>query len=389
MYFRHLEIKLKEHLEKRRDILILLGARQVGKTTILKKLFPGALFLAADVGPTRQSLNTFDPAVYRQMFGTDHKIVVIDEIHLLKDPGRVAKLFYDQIPDVKLIVTGSSSFRIKNKTSESLAGRKVDYHLFPLTFSEYLKQKEIRLETDFPVLDQWKVNGFLPLEKAYLFDLPGVLENVLTFGLYPALVSSPNDRLYLQNLVESVVFKDLFDLSLIENRAAAIDLLRLLAYQIGSLVNVSEIASKLKIEARTVRRYLSLFEQSYIIFQLKPFSKRARAEIGKMPKIYFYDVGLRNALIDDFSPMSVRSDAGAVWENFVVSEIIKANYYGDFGYDLFFWRTKQGSEMDLVLQKGGSLIGLEIKSGSGRANLAFKNRYPEAKVGVVTKQNLF
>lgn len=389
MNFRYLDRQLKDHLSRRREILILLGARQVGKTTILKKLFPEAQYLIVDTRPVQNSLNKLDPSVYRQMIEPGKKMLVIDEIHLLKDPGRVAKIFFDQIPEVKLIVTGSSSFRIKNKTSESLAGRKIDYYLYPLTLSEYLNQKGIRQKTDFPVLSQLQKDSFLPKEKNYAFDLPGILESVLIYGLYPALVSQPNDRLYLENLVESVVFKDLFDLSLIENRAAAIDLLRLLAFQIGSLVNFSELATRLKTETRTIRRYISLFEQSYLIFTLKPFSKRSREEIGKMPKIYFYDVGLRNALVNNFAPISLRNDAGAIWENFVIAEIFKANYYGKFGYRLYFWRTKQGSEMDLVLEKRGDLLGLEIKSSPRRAKTAFKNRYPEAKVSVATMNNLY
>lgn len=389
MYFRHLDRQLKNHLEKRKEILVLLGARQVGKTTILKKLFPEALYLTVDTEIIRQTLNKFDPAVYRQLLSPDKKIVVIDEIHQLLDPGRVAKIFYDQIPEVKLIATGSSSFRIKNKAAESLAGRKVDYYLYPLTLTEYLHQKGISENLEFPVLSQLGKGQTLPSEKSYLFDLSSVVENILIYGLYPVLVSQPNDQVYLKNLVDSVVFKDLFDLSLIENRLAAQNLLRLLAFQVGSLVNYSELAGRLNIEVRTVKRYIGLFEQSFIIFPLPPFLRRKRGEIGKMSKIYFYDVGLRNALIDNFQPMAIRADAGAVWENFVVSEIWKANYYGGFGYKLHFWRTKQGSEMDLVLARENKLIGLEIKSGRRRLNIAFKNRYPQAKISVVTPRNLY
>lgn len=389
MYFRHLDEKLLDHIKKRKEILILLGARQVGKTTILKKLFPQALYLTVDTETIRESLNKFDPMVYRQLLPPDKKIVVIDEIHLLSDPGRTAKIFYDQIPQIKLICTGSSSFRIKNKTSDSLAGRKIDYYLYPLTLTEYLQQEKISSNFDFPVLTQLAKNTIPPLEKTYLFNLPGVLDQMLVYGLYPILISQPHDELYLKNLVDSVVFKDLLDLSLIENRLAAINLLRLLAFQIGNLVNYSELASKLNIEVRTVRRYISLFEQSFIIFTLSPYSKRTRGEIGKMPKIYFYDVGLRNALIDNFQSVTLRSDAGNLWENFVVAEIWKANYYGNFGYKLHFWRTKQGSEIDLVLEKDKELVGLEIKSNNHRPNLAFKNRYPQAQIVVITKKNLY
>lgn len=390
MYFRHLDQFLTGHLKKRKEILILLGARQVGKTTILKKLFPQALYLSVDTEPIRNGLEKFDPAIYRQFLSPDQKLLVIDEIHLLSDPGRAAKIFYDQIPQIQLIVTGSSSFRIKNRTSDSLAGRKTNYHLYPLTLTEYLIQKGIRETADFPVLTQLAKLGTLNKpEKFYPFDLAGILEQILVYGLYPVLASHPSDRIYLKNLVDSVVFQDLMELSLIENRTAALNLLKLLAFQIGSLVNYSELAMRLNVEVRTVKRYISLFEQSFIIFTLTPFSRKGRDEIGKMPKIYFHDVGLRNALIDNFQPMTIRPDAGAVWENFIISEIAKANYYGQYNYKLHFWRTKQGSEMDLVLDLDGHITGLEIKSLSGRINTAFKNRYPDARVAIVTQKNLY
>ncbi|KKT74677.1 MAG: hypothetical protein UW69_C0029G0005 [Microgenomates group bacterium GW2011_GWA2_44_7] len=350
MYVRHLDEALVDHLEKRKEALVLLGARQVGKTTILKKISPDALYLSVDSEPVAQALEKYDPAVYRQLLRLQEKVVVVDEIHRITDPGRAAKIFFDHIPEVRLIVTGSSSFRIKNKTSESLAGRKVEYYLYPLTLSEYLNQKGIKNDLAFPVLDQLEHISTLPTEKAYTFDLQAVLGSLLIYGLYPFLVSQPNDDVYLKNLVDSAVFKDLLDLSLIENRQAARNLLRLLAFQIGSLVNYSELATKLNIEVKTVRRYISLFEQSFIIFTISPFSLRARGEIGKMPKIYFYDVGLRNALIDNFQPLEMRPDGGALWENFVMSEIVKANYYGSFGYQIHF---------------------------------------PEANVSVITKKNLY
>lgn len=388
-YFRHLEQFLKRHLEKRKEILLLLGARQVGKTTLLKRLFPTALFLVVDNEPIRKSLNRYDAAVYRQLIPTNSKIVIIDEIHLLDDPGRAAKIIYDQMPEIKLIITGSSSLRIKNRTSESLAGRKIEYQLYPLTLSEYLYQKGIREEKDFPILTQLLEHRTLPLEKHYLFDLSGILDNLLIYGLYPALLNQPNDQLYLKNLVDSVVFKDLFDLSLIENRTTAFNLLRLLSYQIGSLVNYSELANKLNVSVQTVKRYIDLFEQSFILFKIFPFSKRARNEIVKMPKIYFYDVGLRNALIDNFQSLNLRPDAGALWENFVIGEILKANYYGNFGGKLHFWRTKQGSEIDLVFLKDGQIIGLEIKTSRKKVSATFKNHYSKATTLVVTKKNLY
>jgi len=387
MYFRHLDKVLKNHFKKRREILVLLGARQVGKTTILKKIFPSAFYLSVDNEPVRRNLNLFDVSVYRQMIPPVEKIIVIDEAHLLDDPGRVAKIFFDQIPDKKLILTGSSSFRIKNKTSESLAGRKIEYYLYPLTLLEYLNQKNILSIEGFPILENIIKKENLEEKKYYSFDLEGVLDNLLVFGLYPALVNQPNDVLYLKNLADSVVFKDLLDLSLIENTQVAKDLLTLLAYQIGNLVNYSELATKLRVDERTVKRYFQIFEQSFIIFTLPPYLGKKRDEIAKMRKVYFYDLGLRNSLIDNFKPVNIRVDEGALFENFIIAEILKENYYSGLGFNLYFWRTKQGAEVDLVLEKDDQLIGVEIKTHHKKLSKAFKNRFPWAKLVGVNKEN--
>lgn len=382
MYARHIDQIIIDHVANRREVLILLGARQVGKTTLLHRLFPQANYLLVDNESTRQTLERYDITSYQEIIPSKTNLLIIDEIHLLSNPGRAAKIIFDQMPHIKLIITGSSSFNIKNKTAESLAGRKIDYFLYPLTITEYLAQKNVRTTLDFAILNHLDQN-----ERSYSFDLAGILNNVLVYGLYPHLVNNPSDQIYLQNLVDSVIFKDILELSLIENRPAALNLLRALAFQIGSLVNITELSSKTGLAAHTVRRYLTIFEQSFIIFFLPPFTKRGRDEIGKMPKIYFYDVGLRNALISDFRSLSLRPDSGALWENFVVSEVLKANYYGTFGYKLNFWRTKQGSEVDLVLTKNEEITALEIKTTSGKVNQAFKNRYPQANFSIVTKKN--
>jgi predicted AAA+ superfamily ATPase len=387
MYFRHLYKALKSHFQKRKEVLVLLGARQIGKTTILKKIFPSAFYLSVDNEPIRKNLNLFDVAVYRQMIPLDRKIIVIDESHLLKDPGRVAKIFFDQIPNKKLILTSSSSFRIKNKTAESLAGRKIEYYLYPLTFIEYLNQKGILLIKGFQILENVINKENLEEKKYYSFDLEGVLDNVLVFGLYPALVNQPNDTLYLKNLADSVVFKDLLDLSLVENTKVAKDLLILLAYQIGNLVNYSELANKLRVDERTIKRYLQIFEQSFIIFTLPPYLGKKRDEIAKMRKVYFYDLGLRNSLIDNFKSVNLRVDEGALFENFIIVEILKENYYSGLGFNLYFWRTKQGAEVDLVLEKDDQLIGVEIKTHQKKLSKAFKNRFPKAKLVAINKEN--
>ena len=389
MFVRHADMAISQHFTKYREILVLLGARQVGKTTLLQRLFPDAQYLNVDNDPVKNNLERYDPAVYQTLLGQEKRIVVIDEIHKTTDPGRVAKIIYDQIPGVQLIITGSSSLAIKNKATESLAGRKIDYHLYPLTISEYLVQRSLEKELTYPLL-----NKIVSVKKnqmpVKIFDWEALLDNLLVFGLYPATLAHPSDPLYLNNLVDSVIFRDLVELSLLENRVAALSLLKLLAHQIGYLVNYSELATQLGIDVKTVQRYISIFEQSYLIFTLKPYSTRQRDEIAKMPKIYFYDNGLRNALISNFQPINDRGDSGALFENLIIAEIQKENYYGNFGYQLNFWRTKSGSEVDLVLsQNNHPTFACEIKIRAKRTNQAFTNRYPKTKSILVSKESVF
>ena len=384
---RHLDSILENHFKQYKEVLVLLGARQVGKTTILKKIFPSAQYLSVDSEPVREVFDCYDPMAYKQILKPDVDYVVIDEIHKLSDPGLAAKIFYDQNPEYKLIIPGSSAFNIKNKATESLAGRKIDYHLYPLSLSEYLVQNGLEAELSLSPMEKL-IQGEKLAEVVRPYDHQELLNNILIYGLYPAMQSHPMDARYLTNLIDSVVFKDLVELSLLENKSAALALLKLLAYQIGSLANYAELASKLGIGARTVKRYMELFEQSLVIFTLKPYSSRKRDEISKMPKVYFYDLGLRNALINNFEPANARGDLGACFENFIVSELLKYNYYGNFGYSFNYWRTKSGSEVDLVLSKPGQeILAIEIKSQSKRINKAFVARYPGCRMMVISKDN--
>jgi len=174
----------------------------------------------------------------------------------------------------------------------------------------------------------------------------------MLYGLYPGMLNHPDDTLYLKNFIDSLIFKDILELNLIENRRAALNLLKMLAYQTGNIINYSELSDGLKIDQRTIKRYIDIFEQSFIIFRLHPFTKNRRDELVKAPKIYFYDTGIRNALLNDFTDPDLRSDRGALFENFIITEIIKANTYTNSGFSLNYWRTRQGSEVDLVLTKG-------------------------------------
>jgi uncharacterized protein len=380
---RHLETSLLKHFDKYKEILVLLGARQTGKTTLVKRLFPDAQYLLVDNLPVQTLLETYDIESYKQAIKKD--IVIIDELHLLSDPGRAAKIIYDQI-NTKLIITGSSSFHIKNKTSESLAGRKVDYFLFPLTFSEYLFQTDVIKGLEHNILTNIIDQKTVAVK---MFDIEHVLNNVLLYGLFPNMINNPFDTKYLTSFVDSVVFKDLLELNLIENKKKALELLILLSYQIGNLINYAEISKKVGIDQRTVLRYIEIFEQSYILFRLYPYSKNKRNELSKSPKIYFYDTGIRNALVNNFSPLNIRPDKGALFENFIISECIKSKSYQGKLYRFYFWRNKQKAEVDLIIETNEELFAVEIKHSSGRLSQAFLNRYPEAKSRVVSSTTFY
>ncbi|MFA7365428.1 MAG: AAA family ATPase, partial [Patescibacteria group bacterium] len=285
---RHLDNKIKDHFSKYKEILVLLGSRQVGKTTIIKKLFPESNYFLVDNEPIKKVLETYDIESYKTIIDSKVRSIVIDEIHLLSDPGRAAKIIYDQLDDFKLIITGSSSFHIKNKTGESLAGRKIDYNIYPLTFSEYLHQKNIEAELNFNIFNRIINSEDRSIKNFYKFDMDSVLKNVLVYGQYPYAVNYPSDKKYILNFVDSLIFKDILELNLIENKKLAKDLLKLLALQIGNLINYSELALSLKADQRTIKRYIEIFEQSFVLFRLYPYSKNKRDEISKSPKVFFY-----------------------------------------------------------------------------------------------------
>jgi len=386
---RQIDVNIANHFSKYKEILILLGARQVGKTTLLKRLYPDAQYLLCDNDFIRTNLEKYDISVYRQLISPQNKLVVIDEIQLLSNPGRAAKILYDQIPNLRLVITGSSALMIKHTAIESLAGRKIDYHLYPLTFSEYLVQQQIESTLTDKIFTNQLGEGSPQSHPIYPYDLSSLLETVLLYGLYPGMISHPSDSTYLTNLVDAVLLKDLLDLHLIEERSRGLQLLRLLAYQIGNLVNMSEIADRLDIDVKTVKRYILLFTESFIIFPIYPYAKSGRDEIGKMPKIYFWDLGIRNALIQNFQPLAVRPDTGALFENFIISECKKINIYGNYGHTFNYWRTRQGSEIDMVLTRGQTLIGVEIKFTKGKINRSFSTRYPNAQLKLVTSKSFF
>jgi len=381
---RFIDKQLQKHFTKYKQALILLGARQVGKTTALKRLFPKATYLLVDEQPIKDALETYSMQVYKQIIG-DARQIIIDELHLISNPGRAVKILYDNNRDLQIIVTGSSSLHIKNKTGESMAGRSIFYKMHPLMYSEYLYQTDAEKNISTIIFDNILQQNSTETFKKY--DKIAVLNNILLYGLYPNTINLAQDIKYLKNLAETAIFKDIIELNLIDNRAKAEELLRLLAYQIGNLINYGEIANKLGISANTVRRYIDIFEQSFLVYRLYPFTRNKRSEIGKMPKIYFWDTGLRNAIINNFDEIHLRSDSGALFENFIINEVRKIIDYIGSNYKINYWRTRSGSEVNLILSHKDEIIACEIKMQKGKISIAFKNRYPEAKTHIITENN--
>src|SRR3989339_1449932 len=339
--YRHLKTHLQSSVNQDRRIVLLLGARQVGKTTLLKNTFPHATYINIEKSNYIDIFNSRNLDSISRVIRSEQKqpgaSLILDEVQRLDDPGLVAKLIHDELPDISLIISGSSALEISHKASESLAGRKITLQLFPLTFAEMIVQKgRIPLP---PAKNQFLVEKKLLNTKTHLAEILMSMR----YGLYPEILNIQNPELYLLELVDSVIFKDVYYLNLVKNTKNLYSLLKLLAYQIGQQVNITDLASRIGISRTTVLDYISIMEQTYILYRLAPFTKKRRDEIGKTEKIFFHDLGLRNSIINDFSPVEYRRDFGSVFENFVMNEILKLNSYNTSRYSMYYWRTTWGS----------------------------------------------
>ena len=374
--YREINEKIKSELLKDDKVVVLLGPRQVGKTTLLKNQFPEATYINLELGNYIDIFNTRELSKINKVLnlGTDSntkEVLILDEVQRLDDPGLVAKVIHDELKNVKLIISGSSALEIAHKASESLAGRKRSYLLYPLSFKEKLSQEN-------------------KLSSNQSTNITEEIKEAMLYGFYPELlnINSRSDKKeYLKELVDSVIMKDIYYLNLVKNTKNIISLLTLLAYQIGQQINVTELSSRIGIARATVEDYLSILKKTFIIFTLAPYTKKRRDEISKMEKVYFYDLGLRNALINDFSLPEYRRDYGNLFENFVITEFIKQNSYNDLDKKFYYWRTKWGTEVDLVATKDDKLEAIEIKTRKGKITASFKNTYPEATERVITMEN--
>ena len=369
MYKRDLQSVIQERCFQGKAI-ILLGARQVGKTTLLKKIIQEqhveALYLNCDEPQTVAALTNCNIKELQMIVGAN-KFVVIDEAQKVDNIGLTLKLIVDNMPDVQVIATGSSAFELRNCLNEPLTGRKYEYQMFPIS------SKEI-----------YQSSGYL--------DLKGLLETRLIYGSYPDILNHANDaRELLRMLTDSYLYKDILATDNLRKPDVLDKLLRALAFQVGSEVSYNELAQTVGTDSKTVERYIELLEKCYIIFRLHGLSRNLRNELKKAKKIYFYDNGVRNAVIQQFAPLELRNDAGALWENFFISERVKRNHYQLNYCNTYFWRTKSQLEIDYIEEQNGQMTVFEMKWNPKKANTsipeAFLKAYDVKETVIITPDN--
>lgn len=336
-------------------VIVLIGPRQVGKTTLINALLEGVpyLFLDGDDSVVVDTLSNANTETLKNIIG-NYKYVFIDEVQRIPNIGLKLKIIADQIKDVQVIVSGSSAFDINNVTQEPLTGRKFEYQLFPISWNEF--------EADA---------GYIKARQQ--------LEIRLVYGMYPDVINNLGEEYeILKNLVSSYLYKDILSLSGIRKSEVLEKILKALALQVGSEVSYNEIAQLVGVDKNTVSNYIDLLEKTFVIFRLNSFSKNLRNEIKANRKIYFYDNGVRNFLIGNYSSWDLRQDKGALWENFLVSERMKYLSYGGSLAKTYFWRTTQQQEIDYLEVDGDNIRAFEFKwSSTKKAKLPkpFKDAY--------------
>lgn len=353
-------------------VLVLYGPRQVGKTTLAKDLLGStqlrSKFVNADELIYRQALSSQNRQTLGEVLG-DAQLLVIDEAQRVPEIGINLKILIDSYPDSCILATSSASFDLANKISEPLTGRKFTFTLYPVSFPE-IQQALGSLEARAQ-LERWMV-----------------------WGGYPAIATASDPALrerLLGELVGAYLYRDILELDGVRRSDKIIDLLRLLAFQIGQEISIAEFASSLAINRQTVERYLDLLEKVFVIYRVGGFSRNLRKEIAKNPRYYFFDNGVRNSLIQNFNPLALRNDVGQLWENFLLIERRKANQIAARSVNSYFWRTYDQKEIDSIEEYGGKIHGYEFKSQGGEIRKAtraeFLNAYPGSELSTIHREN--
>lgn len=355
---------------KRRKIIVILGPRQVGKSTLLDELSNGKKKMMAINcdNEDERSLITDKTSTELKMLISPYELFFIDEAQRVRDIGLTLKKIGDMKLDTQVIATGSSSLGLSDKVNESATGRLIEYNLYPLSLTELADHTS-------------------SLEERRL------LETRMIYGTYPEVVTSPEAaRQILMNLTNNYLYKDLFSLNGIKKPDVVTNLVKALALQIGSEVSYNELAGLVGVDKATVENYINLLEHCFIIFRINSFSRNLRNEIKKGKKIYFYDNGIRNAILSNFAPLELRNDSGMLWENMMMAERIKHNaYYGNYA-NLYFWRTHDQKEIDLIEERDGKLSTYEFKWNEKRkAKMpkTFSETYPNSTFEVISRENFW
>jgi len=368
MIKREIYERIKTKLFKGKAI-ILIGARQVGKTTLLQMFMDeykdSSLYLNCDEFDVREILRDATSTKLKAIFG-DKKLILIDKAQRVENIGLTIKIIVDVLKQYQVIATSSSSIGLTEQVNEPLTGRKYEFTLFPISWKEFVNHV-----------------GYLEANRD--------LENRLIYGMYPEVIlKAEEQKQTIKNITQSYLFKDVFTYKDLKKPEILEKLVKALALQIGNLVSYNEISQLLKVDVETVQRYIDILEKSYVIFRLPSFQRNMRNELSKSRKIYFYDLGVRNAIINNFLPLNRRTDVGSMWENFLIVERIKNNFNAEQFFNYYFWRTHQKQEIDFVEEREEELLAFEFSfnpSSKKRIPRTFIENYPEAKTLIVDKSN--
>ena len=349
--------------------IIIYGARQVGKTTLIRALQQGfavpSIYLNCDEPDVRRALSDKTSTELKMLIG-NNRLVLIDEAQRVGTIGLTIKLLTDTAPDIQVIATGSSAFELSSRIEEPLTGRKREFRLYPFSLTE---------------LGQI----YSPLE------IRRIVEHCMIFGLYPEIINaSETAETALRELVRSYLYKDILALQQIRNAEALERLVQSIALQIGNEVSYNELAKQVGVDKKTIESYLRILEQSFIIFRLGSFSRNLRNELKKSRKIYFVDTGMRNAVINNLNAPNLRGDVGGLWENFVIAERMKRNHNQRLFPNCYFWRSHQKQEIDYLEELNGALRGYEIKWRETRLKVpaGFIAAYPDCPVSLINRENM-
>ncbi len=370
MFKRIIQKKIEEWLFKGK-VIIIYGARQVGKTTlsqeIIKPYADTARYINCEFLENREFLSIPSPEKLKNFIG-NYKIVVLDEAQRIENIGITLKILVDNFPDIQIIATGSSSFDLANKINEPLTGRAIQFTLYPLSIGE-IKQT---------------VDNLVLQEK---------LESVMIYGLYPDIFGVTQDEATerLRIIASNYLYKDIYELESIRKPTILTDILQLVALQLGSEVSIGELADKLKTSPKTVERYLDLLEKTFIIFRLRALSRNLRNEVHSTFKVFFFDLGIRNYIINNLNTLSKRTDVGGLWENFCILERMKKNHNSRSFPNIFFWRTYEQKEIDYIEERDGNLYAYEFKWGdkSVKKPKQFLETYTNSSFEVVNRDTYF